>query len=155
MSWYYITAGLSLFAMDYVIRLLRPILYTANLQVLRPCGNGNVVQLSYTVTRPASVKGFVSMSKDGYETAPLKHLYGQYVSNYIYLFIFLYLFMKNFNFFLLIVTLGLHKYSANRRLCLSSIQYFVFELCRCRFSDHTSYQMHGSEPMDWKVCLKL
>ena len=52
MSWYYVTAGLALWAVDHIIRLYNCIGTSAYLQNISIKGNGNVVNISYTVARP-------------------------------------------------------------------------------------------------------
>ena len=86
MSWYYITAGLTLWAIDHVIRFLRPCMYTTKLHLLRACGDGNIIHLGYTVARmsqsfsaktAATVYHDGSLAQDIFE--PLPHLVGQFV----------------------------------------------------------------------------
>ena len=77
MSWYYITAGLALWAVDHVIRLYNCIGTTAYLQNISIKGNGNIVNLSYTVARPQNPMKGNPFMKSAY--GPLPHTMGQYV----------------------------------------------------------------------------
>ena len=49
MSWYYVTAGLSLWAIDHVLRLYNCISNHATIKQLKVVGNDDVIQIGYTI----------------------------------------------------------------------------------------------------------
>lgn len=81
MSWYYITAGLALWAVDHIIRFSRSVGISVAVQDIKVSkGNSKVVQLSYLVSQPSfltRLRAWNPFGKDQYE--PLSHEMGQYV----------------------------------------------------------------------------
>ena len=59
MSWYYLLGGLILYAVDHLFRLKRSVGHKVNLITLQPsggdCNTGEIVHLSYTVTKQKSI----------------------------------------------------------------------------------------------------
>lgn len=77
-SWYYITAGLALWAIDHALRLSNCLGTNTHLQSILIKGNGDVVSLAYTVSRQQSLLfGGNPLLKQQYSTLP--HYMGQYV----------------------------------------------------------------------------
>jgi len=72
MSWYFITAGLTLWAVDHIIRFFRPLLYDVTVHSLRPTGDDGIVYLEYTVST-------LNNAFHRSESSPLQHKMGQYV----------------------------------------------------------------------------
>jgi len=77
MSWYYIAAGLTLWAADHALRLYHCLGTSVRVERATVEGDGNIVHLSYSVSRPQSILSLRNpFSKTAYAT--LEHSAGQY-----------------------------------------------------------------------------
>jgi predicted ferric reductase len=77
MSWYYIAAGLTLWAADHALRLYHCLGMSVRVERAAVEGDGNIVHLSYTVSRPQSALSLRNpFAKTAYTT--LAHSAGQY-----------------------------------------------------------------------------
>jgi len=77
MSWYYIAVGLTLWAADHAIRLYRCVGIKVRVESATVEGGGNIVHLSYSISRPASMlQGRYPFAKT--RQSALEHAAGQY-----------------------------------------------------------------------------